>query len=206
MAVVDKSAHGLPRVGFGTWEVPRDEAVRVVSAAIDAGYRHIDCAWIYKNEKEVGEALKKKFEEGKVKREDLFITSKLWNTHKSPEDVRSAVKYTIECLGVGYLDLYLVHWPVTWHPVPLDSSLWGGEAPEGGESGSNFSYVPLSATWSVMEKLVEEGLVKQIGVSNFGVQLLGDLLTYCKIKPICNQVELHPYHSQPSLLKVDISR
>jgi diketogulonate reductase-like aldo/keto reductase len=202
MANIRKSAHGLPVVGFGTWEVPPVDVERVIANAIDAGYRHIDCAWIYKNEKEVGAALRKACEGGKVKREELFITSKVWNTHKSPEDVRLAVTYTLQCLGLDYLDLYLVHWPVTWHPVPLDSALWGGEAPEGGESGSNFSYVPLSDTWRAMEKLVEEGLVKQIGVSNFGVQLLADLLTYAKIKPICNQVELHPYHAQPSLLKV----
>ena len=200
---VPTSEHGIPRIGFGTWDITGDAVDVVISAAIDAGYRHFDCAWVYRNEKEIGQSLKKIFNEGKVKREDLFITSKLWNTHKSPEAVRKAVEFSMESLGVDYLDLYLIHWPVSWQPVPLESNLLGAEAPVGGERGTKFSNVSLSSTWREMEKLVEEGLVRQIGVSNFGVQLLADLLSYCKIRPACNQVEIHPYNSQPSLLKVN---
>ena len=196
------SKHTIPAVGFGTWESPAEEVGAAIEAAIEAGYRHIDCAWIYRNEKAVGAALQRVFARGVVKRGDLFITSKCWNTHKAPADVRAACAYTLECLGLDYLDLYLVHWPVSWHPVPLDGALWGGEPPHAAAlPGTNFSPVPLAATWGAMEALVDAGLARHIGVSNFGVQLLADLLTYARIRPACNQVELHPYHAQPELLK-----
>lgn len=197
-----KQGATIPQIGFGTWESPGDQVGAALEAAIDAGYRHIDCAWIYKNEKAIGEALRKIFASGKVKRSDLFITSKLWNTHKKAAEVEQAARYTIECLGIEYLDLYLVHWPVAWEPVPLDGALWGGEAPsEGAAPGTRFAKAPLHETWAALEALVDAGLIKNIGVSNFGVQLLADLLTYARIAPVCNQVELHPYHAQPELVK-----
>jgi len=190
----------IPVLGIGTWNSPRELVGGSIRKALQLGYRHIDCAWIYKNEIEVGEELTKVFNEGQIKREDLFITSKVWNTHKSPKTVREACLYTCKSLGVKYLDLYLVHWPVAWKFVEFDGNQWGGEPGDDGINGTRFDSVPLHQTWAAMEKLVEEGLVKSIGVSNFNIQLLMDLLTYARIKPVCNQIELHPYHPQIDLV------
>jgi diketogulonate reductase-like aldo/keto reductase len=185
---------------MGTWNSPKDQVGESIIRALNLGYRHIDCAWIYKNEKEVGEALKKVFAEGHIKREDIFITSKVWNTHKSAKTVREACIFTMKSLGVEYLDLYLVHWPVAWKFVDFDGPQWGGEAGEDGLNGTRFDRAPLHQTWAEMEKLVDDGLVKSIGISNFNIQLMLDLLTYARIKPSCNQVELHPYHPQPDII------
>jgi len=178
------------------WYLPSYKIIN----AINAGYRHIDCAWVYKNEKEVGDALTQVFHQGHVKREDIFITSKCWNTHKLGHNVRDACEYSMRCLGVTYLDLYLVHWPVAWQFVPFDGNLWGGENGEDGLKGTRWDRAPLHQTWAEMERLVDDGLVKHIGISNFNIQLTLDLLTYARIKPVCNQVELHPYHAQNDLL------
>jgi len=119
---------------------------------------------------------------------------------KAPQTVREACLYTMKCLGVDYLDLYLVHWPVVWKFIPFDGPQWGGEQGEDGVNGTRFDRVPLHQTWAEFEKLVDEGLVKSIGVPNFSIQLLMDLLTYARIKPSCNQIELHPYHAQYELI------
>lgn len=186
--------HTIPTLGYGTWRLPTDKAADLTEIAINTGYRHIDCAMIYGNEKEVGEGIKRAIDQGKVKRENLFITSKLWNTDHAPADVAEACRKTLADLGVEYLDLYLVHWGVAFehgdNAEPLD------------ENGlAKFAAVPMQETWQAMEKLVEEGLVKSIGVANFTAPMLIDLLSYAKIKPTMNQVELHPYHAQNELIK-----
>ncbi|MBP7837136.1 aldo/keto reductase [Candidatus Saccharibacteria bacterium] len=183
----------IPVVGYGTWRLSTDEAAKLTEDAIRAGYRHIDCAMIYGNEKEVGEGITNAISKNIVKREDIFVTSKLWNTDHAAADVITACKKTLHDLKLEYLDLYLVHWGVGFEQgedtEPLDKN-----------GVAKFSYVPTEQTWRAMESLVEEGLVKSIGVANFTAPMLVDLLSYAKIRPVMNQVELHPYHAQPALV------
>ena len=141
---------------------------------MEVGYRHIDTAKLYQNEEIIGEILGECFMEG-LKREDIFITSKLWISEMA--DPEKGLKESLTKLKLEYLDLYLIHYPLT----PFVK----GE----------FARIPLFKTWKVMEELVKGGLVKSIGISNFNVQLTLDLLSYAEIKPVVNQIELHPYFS-----------
>lgn len=173
----------IPRSGFGTSKL-QGNIETLVKEAIKAGYRHIDTARAYLNEEQIGKALKEVISEGIVKREELFITTKIWNTEK--EDVEGALKGSLERLGLDYVDLYLVHWPL-------------GDTDA--QTGKVKKQVPLHITWKALEAQVKAGRVKSIGVSNFNVQLLLDLLSYAEIKPACNQVEVHPYLTQEDLVK-----
>lgn len=188
----------MPRVGFGTWGGKSDAgtvAAAAANAILSNGSRSLDCAECYKNEKEIGDKLASDVFPT-VKREELFITSKVWNTNHKREHVRAACERTLKHLQCTYLDLYLVHWPFAWkHTGPdLDPA-----RPESSDGMAIMEGVPLRETWEAMEALVDAGLVKSIGVSNFNVQSLNDLLTYARIKPAVNQVELHPYLSQNGL-------
>lgn len=158
------------------------EVTKAVKDAIDIGYRHIDCAHVYANEKEVGEAIKAKIAEGVVKREDLFITSKLWNTCHKQELVAPAIKKTLEDLGLNYLDLYLIHWPFAYK----DGSDNFPKTPEGLPLLDDS--VDYLDTWKAMEAVFEKKLTKNIGVSNFNSEQIDRLLKNSKIKPVTNQV------------------
>ncbi|EFA84802.1 aldo-keto reductase [Heterostelium album PN500] len=184
----------IPLVGFGTWKSENNKVGEAVKLALENGCRHIDCAAVYGNEKEVGEAFKSVFDQGKISRDDVFITSKLYNTCHERHLVRKHCEITLRDLQLKQLDLYLVHWPMAFEYT--GESL---EDPTNDDGSAKTINVPIRETWEEMEKLVEAGLVKSIGISNFNVQAISDLLTYAKIKPVVNQVELHPYNSQPDL-------
>jgi len=179
----------MPVLGLGTWKAPQKEVGNVVKLALENGYRHIDCAAVYENEAEIGQALKEVFSKGVIKREDVFITSKLWNTEHSKSKVRPALEKTLKDLQLSYLDLYLIHWPVAFVH----------KSEEEDDGTITFDKVPLHETWAAMEDLVKTGLVKAIGVSNYPLITLLDLLTYAKIVPAVNQVELSPYIIHDSL-------
>jgi len=186
----------IPSLGLGTWKAEPGQIGEVVQKAIELGYRHIDCAAVYMNEKEIDGAFRRVFSSGYVKREELFVTSKLWNTCHRPEHVVEACKQTLADLQLEYLDLYLIHWPFAWEfcGSPLNENTWKGVD---GAGNIRFDHgVTLQQTWAAMESLVEQGLVRSIGVSNYGLAELHDLLSYARIKPVVNQIEAHPYNSR----------
>ena len=169
----------IPCVGFGTWQTPNGEiATNSVLEAIKCGYRHIDTAACYGNEESVGKAIKL----SGINREDLFVTSKLWNTDQGYESTLKAFDKTIKDLDLDYLDLYLIHWPVVkGHKEDWEKS--------------------ICETWKAFEKLYSEGKIRAIGVSNFKPYHLKVIFENCNIKPMVNQIELHPSHNQDETVK-----
>ena len=172
----------MPLIGLGTWEADPGVVGSAVQASLDAGCRHLDCAAAYRNEHEVGEALAA----SGVPREEIFITSKLWNDRRRPADVEAALDKTLSRLGTDYLDLYLIHWPVVW---AKDSVM----KPDAQAS--------LRETWQTLERLVDAGKIKHIGVSNYNEAELKELLSYARIRPAVNQIELHPRLPQTQLVE-----
>jgi D-xylose reductase len=193
----------LPVVGLGLWKVPKPEAGGLVRQAIRAGYRHLDCACDYGNEAEVGAGIRAALASVECRREDLWVTSKLWNTYHAREHVRPAVERTLRDLGLDYLDLYLVHFPIAQEFVPFERRYPPGwfYDPEEAHPRMKFACVPLSETWAGMEDLVTAGLVRNIGVCNYGTSLLRDLLSYARLRPAVLQIELHPYLTQEKLVR-----
>nr|XP_012805087.1 aldo-keto reductase family 1 member C18-like isoform X2 [Jaculus jaculus] len=190
--------HFIPVLGFGTYaaeEVPKGKIVDCTKLAIASGFRHIDCSHLYQNEEEVGLAIQSKIEDGTVKREDIFYTSKLWSTFHRPELVRPSLERSLKELHLDYVNLYLIHFPVSLKP--------GDEILPKDEHGKLLlDTVDLCATWEAMEKCKDAGLAKSIGVSNFNRRQLEMILNKpgLKYKPVCNQVECHPYLNQSKLL------
>lgn len=183
----------MDAIGLGTWKSEKGEVANAVKIALNNGYKHIDCAATYGNEAEIGEAFAEVFGKGDIKREDVWVTSKLWNNAHKKEDVIPALKQTLKDLQLEYLDLYLIHWPVAFKP---DVSF-----PEKAEDFLSLEEVPLIETWKEMIKAKEHGLVKHIGVSNFSIEKLEELMNDTDHAPEMNQVELHPYLQQDKLLE-----
>ena len=172
----------IPCIGFGTWQTPTgDIAATAVRTAIESGYRHIDAAAIYGNEKSVGQGIA----QGGVDRKDLFITSKLWNSEHDYDRALAAFDKTLSDLGLDYLDLYLIHWP---NPAPIRDRWAEANA----------------SAWKAFEKLLKDGRVRAIGISNFHKHHIDALLQTCEIAPMVNQIRLCPGDTQDEV--VDYSR
>ena len=185
--------HGIPALGLGTWKSNKGEVAAAVSEAIKIGYRHIDCAPIYMNEQEVGSALGTALSSGQAKREELWITSKLWNNAHAKKHVRPALEKTLRDLRLDYLDLFLIHWPVHFQPNVM--------FPRCPEEFLASDAIPLGETWQAMESLVEKGLCRYIGVCNFHLGRLRELKKEASIQPLLNQIESHPYLQQAEMLE-----
>ncbi|XP_036718632.1 aldo-keto reductase family 1 member D1 isoform X1 [Balaenoptera musculus] len=192
--------NSIPIIGLGTYSEPRltpkGTCARAVKIAIDTGYRHIDGAYLYQNEHEVGEAIREKIAEGKVQRQDIFYCGKLWATHHDPQMVRPTLERTLKDLQLDYVDLYIIEIPMAFKP--------GDEFYPKDENGKWLYHKSnLCATWEALEACKDAGLVKSLGVSNFNRRQLELILNKpgLKHKPVSNQVECHPYFTQPKLLK-----
>lgn len=191
--------HTMPVLGLGTYAaktVPKSVGEEATKVAIELGYRHIDCAYIYGNEVEIGRAIRAKISDGTVKREDIFYTGKLWCRFFSPDMVRKALEKSMSDLQLDYLDLFIMHFPFSMKPS-------GPEITR--ESDEKFVYdnVDFCSTWEVLEACKDAGLVRSIGVSNFNRRQLERLLSKPGLKyaPVCNQVECHPYLNQKKLVE-----
>ena len=189
---IAKDCH-MPALGFGTWNIAADLTSPAVLSALDAGYMHVDCAPVYGNEARVGAALNQLLDALPAVRRKLWITSKLWNADHRPARVRAACLETLSALRLSHLDLFLIHWPVRFRE--------GVSWPQSASDIHPPSAHALGETWTAMERLVEEGLVRSIGVSNFGISQLEDLLRHAHVRPAVNQVECHPYLPQRELAK-----
>jgi len=194
----------IPEIGFGLWKVAPADCADIVVEAIKAGYRHFDCAADYGNEAEVGAGLKAAIDQKLVKREDLWITSKLWNTYHHPDHVEAACRKSLDDLRLDYLDLYLIHFPIALEYVPIETRYppeWLLD-PDVDNPVMQRAPVPLHETWGAMEQLVEKAFVRQIGVCNYNSALIHDLMSYAKTAPAMLQIEAHPYLTQEKLIKL----
>jgi aldehyde reductase len=180
----------MPALGFGTLVSDSRETRNATIAAVEAGFRHLDCAERYRNEDEVGAALKHLFAAGIVRREDLFVTTKVWNNNHRPERVRPALQASLDRLGLHAADLYLMHTPFAFKP--------GDDQDPRDEHGAVIydDDVTLEETWAAMEALVDEGLTAAIGLSDIGVDGTRRIIESARIKPAVVEVESHPYHPQ----------
>ena len=191
-------AHGtgaIPAVGFGTLIPDPVAAKRAIKVALEVGFRHLDCAERYRNEDVVGNAMREAFEAGTVQREDLFVTTKLWNSNHRPERVKPAFEASLRRLQINYLDCYLIHTPFAFRP--------GDEQDPRDEHGKPIydAGVTLLETWQAMERLVDEGRCRSIGLSDITLEKLKEIVAGARIKPAVVQVECHPYLPEWELLE-----
>ncbi|KAL1926355.1 hypothetical protein VTP01DRAFT_5876 [Rhizomucor pusillus] len=190
------SGYELPMIGYGTFggaDAP-DLVYKAAKVALEEGYRHFDTAYLYKTEESLGKAIR----ESSVPREKVFVTTKLWNTHHKPEHVRPACERSLKDLQFDYLDMYMLHWPMAWefHGFEHDQL-----QPRDENNHIKCIDVPIIETWREMEKLVKDGLVRTIGVSNFTIPMLEDLMSKCEIPPAMNQIEIHPSLPQEEMVE-----
>ncbi|MBT7947226.1 MAG: aldo/keto reductase [Porticoccaceae bacterium] len=193
----------MPAVGLGLWKLEPNEVAEAVYNAIKNGYRHLDSAADYGNEQQVGEGIARALKDGLCSREDLWITSKLWNTFHRKEYVQQACEKSLSDLGLDYFDLYLIHFPIALQYVDINDRYppeWIFN-PQDDNPTMELDSVPLSETWAAMESLVENQLARQIGVCNYSAVLLHDLMSYARIKPAMLQIESHPYLTQDALIR-----
>jgi D-xylose reductase len=193
----------LPTPGLGTWKIPKDLTPQVVTDAVRIGYRHFDCACDYGNEPQVGAGLAAALKDNLCQRDDLWITSKLWNTYHESQHVRAACERSLADLGLAELDLYLVHFPIALAFVPFEERYppeWLHD-PAAPNPVMKPTAVPFAETWGAMEDLQCAGLVKRIGVCNLNISMLREVLCYCSIRPAVHQIELHPYLTQQRMLR-----
>ena len=203
MSAVAGSRGTPPLVGLGLWKVERERTADVVTEAIRLGYRHLDSACDYGNEAEAGEGIRRAVAAGLCRRDDLWITSKLWNTYHEPARVRAACERSLADLGLDHLDLYLVHFPIPLEFVPFEERYPPGwvRDPAAAAPRMHPIAVPLADTWGALERLVETGLVKRIGLCNCPVAVIRDLAAQARIPPAVLQVEMHPFLAQEKLLR-----
>ena len=186
----------MPAVGLGTFgsdKYSADQVANAVYGAVQCGYRLIDCASVYQNEAQIGEVLKKLFDDGVVKREELFITSKVWNDMHGEGKVLESCRQSLKDPGLSCIDLYFVHWPFPNYHAP------GCDGDSRNPDSKPFSLDEFMATWRQCEELVRMGLVKQIGMSNMTIPKLEAVLPLCEIQPAALEMELHPSFQQPEL-------
>ena len=194
----------MPHIGFGLWKIAPDHCAEVVYGAVKSGYRHFDSACDYGNEKQVGEGLQRAMREGLCSREDLWVTSKLWNTYHHPDHVLPAMKKSLSDLQLDYIDLYLIHFPIALAYVPFATRYppeWTYD-PSAVIPVMHPVNVPLQETWRAMEQLKTFGRVKHIGICNYNSGLLHDLMNYAIEPPEMLQIESHPYLTQERLIKL----
>jgi len=199
-----ESVKDMPPIGFGLWKIAPDTCEQTVVEAIRCGYRHFDAACDYGNEEAVGRGIQRVIAQGLCTREELWITSKLWNTYHAAEHVPAALERTLNDLGLDYLDLYLIHFPIALNYVPFEERyppewIYDPDAPA---PRMKLAKVPLSETWLAMEALKESGTVKHIGVCNYNSGLLHDLMNYSNMPPEVLQIEAHPYLAQEKLIRI----
>lgn len=187
-----KNNDKMPALGLGTWKSAKGEVYEVVRKAIEIGYRHFDCASFYGNESEIGMAISDAIKNGDVTREELWITSKLWNNRHRKEDIQAACEITLKDLTLDYLDLYLIHWPVVLQ----------NQASYAQQSSDliSLSEIPLTQTWQGLIDLKEKGLTQHIGVSNFSIKKINQIIEESGVIPEVLQIELHPFLQQPKIL------
>ena len=201
---IQVGAGHMPTIGLGLWKLPEQSVASTVVDAVAAGYRHLDSAADYGNESAVGEGLRQALKTSNVTRDDLWVTSKLWNTFHRPEHVRAACERSLKDLGLDCLDLYLIHFPIALKYVDFSERYppeWIHD-PEAEKPRMEPDLVPIAETWGAMEGLVEAGLVKEIGVCNFNTGLLHDLIASARRKPALLQIESHPYLTQERLIRL----
>jgi len=193
----------LPQVGLGLWKISPSSTADIVLHAMQIGYRHLDCACDYGNEPQVGEGLRAAVQAGVCRREEVWVTSKLWNTYHRQEHVRPALERTLRDLQLDYLDLYMIHFPIALKFVPLEERYPPGWFfdPAAPHPKMEPDTVPIAETWQAMEQLVRDGLVRNIGVCNFNCALLRDMLAHAEICPAVLQIESHPYLTQEKLIR-----
>lgn len=201
--IVLTSGNKFPSLGLGLWKLDLNSASSMVAEALSAGYRHLDGACDYGNEIACGTGLRTAIDSGIVKRDEVWVTSKLWNTYHRPEHVKVACQKSLTDWQLDHFDLYLIHFPIALAYVPIEQRYPPGwmHDPVNTTIGMRIDPVPIIETWRAMERLVDEGLVRHIGVSNFGCSLLRDLLSQARIRPSVLQIESHPYLVQSKLVR-----